>query len=122
LGYEIPTEVMDKGIEYIISTPKALVAIFFSALSGHLWIYIISAYFVKEQKNKEKLDSLTGKIAVGLIWFSFIMLPVYLITHGTFNIEYEKLLHSVFSTILYGLFIQAIIVGLITIFKGENNE
>lgn len=114
---KIPDEAKEKIFEYVLNTPKALVTLVFSWLSGHLWVYIVLTYFKDGTKGKKFLDGHIGKTAIGLLWFSLIMIPTYYFSHSSLNIEYEKLLSSVFSTLLYGLALQAIIFILLTLFK-----
>ena len=115
------TEIESKVFSYILNTPSALGTIAISFLSGHLWAFIIITYFKKGKRGKSFLNAKTGKTAIGLLWFSIIILPIYYISNETLNIEYEKLLDSVVTTLLFGLALQAIIFGLIVSFKGEQN-
>ena len=117
----LPSEIENKIFSYILNTPSVLGTIAISFLSGHLWAFIIITYLKKGKKGKSFLNAKTGKTAIGLLWFSIIILPIYYISNGTFNIEYEKLLDSVVTTLLFGLALQAIIFALIVSFKGEQN-
>ncbi|MCK8095522.1 hypothetical protein [Pseudoalteromonas sp. 1CM17D] len=113
----IPDKIIDTVVDFFVSSPKVLATIVLSWVSGHTWSYIVFTYFRDKKNSIGFFDSWIGKAALGLLWFSIILAPVYYLTHGSLLIEYEKILDVIFSTILYSYFLQAIIFITITIFK-----
>lgn len=113
----IPDKIIDTIVDFVVGSPKVLATIVLSWVSGHTWSYIVFTYFRDKENSKDFFDGWLGKAALGLLWFSIILAPVYYLTHGSLQIEYEKILDVVFSTILYSYFFQALIFMTITVFK-----
>ncbi|MUJ26323.1 hypothetical protein GNP82_18500 [Aliivibrio fischeri] len=114
---KIPDEIIQTIVDFLVGSPKVLAALILSWVSGHTWSYIVFTYFREKNKSVGFFDSWMGKTALGLLWFSLIMLPIYFLVHDSYTIEYDKVLEILFSTILYSYVVQAIIFIAITIFK-----
>ena len=107
-------EIKEKIFGYLIATPKMLFLAVLSFLSGHFWVYIYFAYIKNGSRSAKRIDNLYGKVVLGLIWFAIILTILYGIMHKTIlNIQYELIMDLILSTILIGLFLQAILFILI---------
>ncbi|EGR1045481.1 hypothetical protein EFU54_17695 [Vibrio cholerae] len=114
---KIPDEIVQTVITFLVGSPKVLATLILSWVSGHTWSYIVFTYFRDKTKSEGFFDSWMGKMALGLLWFSLIMLPIYYLFHNSLSIEYDKVLLVIFSTVLYSYVVQAIIFIAITLFK-----
>jgi len=102
-------EIKKTIFKYIVSSPKALAIIFFSFFSGNLWNFIILSYVTKNNTKAIKhLDTYYSKISLGLIWFAFVMYPIYCIKYGVSEVSLENVFNIVWQTILISLFFQGI--------------
>ncbi len=117
MDINIPDEIVQSVVNFIIGSPKVLATLVLSWVSGHTWSYIVFTYFRDKKNSTGFFDGWMGKVALGLLWFSLVLLPIYAIVHGSFSIEYDKVLDVVFSTILYSYVLQAVIFIAITLFK-----
>ena len=111
-------EIWKKVIDWLLTTPKALALLVFSFFSGHLWIFIITTYFKTSKKGNKYLKSIYGKIAVGVIWFTIIDLPIHLFRNGNI-IDINNIFDNILYAIMYGLILQGIVFGLIVTLKKE---
>ncbi|OEE34435.1 hypothetical protein A1QO_07915 [Vibrio genomosp. F10 str. ZF-129] len=114
---KIPDEIIQTVITFLVGSPKVLATLVLSWISGHMWSYIVFTYFREKNKSEGFFDGWLGKTALGLFWFSLIMLPIYYLVHASFTIEYENILSVLITTILYSYVVQAIIFIAITLFK-----
>ncbi|AWI24627.1 hypothetical protein HYN49_01265 [Flavobacterium pallidum] len=107
-------EVENAITKYILSSPKALALMFFSFISGNLWIFIILSYLTKNTTKAVKhLDTYYSKISLGIIWFSIIMYPLHCLKYGMTDVTLENVFNIVWQTLLISLFLQGIITILI---------
>ncbi|WP_144373039.1 hypothetical protein [Vogesella urethralis] len=109
-----------KAIEYIfgfVTAPAVLIMAFFS---GHLWIYVYFEFFAKLTKRKSMVDNNYGKISVGLIWFSFFLLPIVLYKYwgdwGAVNYAALEVLAPI--VLVLGVFFQGLI-SIFVIYRGK---
>lgn len=114
---KIPDEIVQTVITFILGSPKVLATLVLSWVSGHTWSYIVFTYFRDKAKSEGFFDGWMGKTALGLLWFSLIMLPIYYLVHDSLTIKYDNVLSVIFSTILYSYVVQAIVFIAITLFK-----
>ena len=114
---KIPDELIENIVTFLISTPKVLVAIVFSWVSGHLWSYVLFTYFRDKTKSIGFFDGWMGKASLGILWFALIIVPINYMVNDTFNIEYENILKVIYSVVLYGFVLQAFIFICLTLFK-----
>ncbi|MDQ8005272.1 MAG: hypothetical protein REI64_10765 [Pedobacter sp.] len=107
--------IQNEIVKYIIKTPIALAVIFFSFISGYVWLYIILSWLKGNTNNKavKHLNSSISKTALGIMWFAVIMYPCYLLKFGISSVELPKVFEIVWQTILIGLFVQGIITFII---------
>jgi len=101
--------------KYLLKTPKALAFVFFSFISGYIWLYLILVWLKGSTNNKatRHLDSGYAKTALGLLWFAIVMYPLYCIKFGFGTVELEKVYLLAWNTLLTGLFFQGIITIII---------
>lgn len=111
-------EIDKKIIAYFLKTPKALVFIIFSFLSGQIWVFILITYFKAKTKGNNILTTRISKTVIGLFWFVLVDYPIHLIRNGLI-IDSENVFSNYVYAILYGLAIQAIIFIIIVSKKKE---
>ncbi|RFS78124.1 hypothetical protein D0U00_15215 [Leclercia adecarboxylata] len=111
------SEIIKKGVEYILVTPQAIVFFFFSWISGHLWAYVVFTYCQKKENAKGFFDGNIGKMTLGVIWFTIIGLPFYYFVNKKFTIDHLALLDLSYSIVMTSLFIQGLIFIFTTLFK-----
>ena len=109
------SKVKEAVFEHIISTPMYIATLFFAFLSGHLWAYIVLVYFTK--KERALLTNICGKTILGILWFSFILIPIYLVTYKNLIINQENLIKVMSSVILFSLVTQLIVFIIINLVK-----
>ncbi len=114
---KIPDELIDAVVGFFVSSPKVLATIILSWVSGHTWSYIVFTYFRDKSTSVGFFDTWMGKVALGLLWFSLILMPINYFVNDTLAIEYENVLKVLFSTVLYSFVLQAIAFITITLFK-----
>ena len=88
-----------------METPKAVALLVMSYFSGHLWVFIVTAFLRSKTRGNKLLQSMTGKTAVGLLWFTAVMAPVYLLKHGEYHFAYSRILDVTIPTLVVGLFL-----------------
>ena len=103
-------------LDYLKETPKAVAVLVMSYFSGHLWVFIITAFLRSKTRGNKQLQSVTGKTTVGLLWFTAVMLLVYLLKHGEYNFGYSRILDVTIPTLVTGLLLQLIAFALFVIF------
>ena len=99
-------------IDFLRKTPIAVAALFFSFISGHLWVFIIFSYCKKNKKGNSQLQSKVGRTAIGLAWFMFVMVPIYLLQYNNLKFNYTNLVDIVLPTLVLGFFFQVIVFAL----------
>jgi len=104
-------------LDYLKDTPKALGVLVFSLVSGHLWTFILFAYFKANKKGNTILLSLVGRTSLGLCWFAVVMVVVYYFSFNTLNLSYQNILTITIPTLTFGLVLQAFTLLLIFIIK-----
>lgn len=108
LSAEQIDKLMSKGVDYILQSPTLLFATAVCMFSGHLLFFIIVTYGADKSDSKAYLNSMLGKLALGMLWHAFVVLPVYWFEHKVFAIEYDKLISTLPTSVVIGLFLQAI--------------
>jgi hypothetical protein len=78
-GGAVDGSIEQQLIDYLRQTPKAVAVLIFSFFSGQLWVFIIIAYLKKTTKGNKLLNSIHGKTALGLFWFTLVLIPIYYI-------------------------------------------
>lgn len=102
-------EIIEKKIvEFVMSCPHIFCTLILAGISGHLWTYIILAYFSK--RERKFLNSRVSKIGLGILWFAVVLIPIYLIFYNNLNITIEHLKEVVFTVLAISLALQAVIV------------
>ena len=96
----------------VIGSPHLLLISIMAHISGHTWTYIILSYFSKKERNI--LVSWIGKEALGIIWFTLVLIPTYLITYKSIYVKLYKIKNITATTIVISLAIQAILFIIIT--------
>lgn len=105
--HEIPKELIDAIVKFLISSPSILILTICMYFSGHLWVYIILSYISK--KERKFLNNWISKTALGLMWFSLVFVLINLITYRNFNFNVILLLRSLITVTIIALAVQAII-------------
>lgn len=113
----IESTIGQKVIEFLEKTPIAVAVPFFAFLSGQLWVFIIIAYVKSSQKGNKALQTIASKTGLGVCWFTFIMVPIYVLKHGGVNFEYPMIIDLTIPTIVGALFFQVIVFALFAQFK-----
>ncbi|MCI0560052.1 MAG: hypothetical protein MN733_16305 [Nitrososphaera sp.] len=112
---------MERGLqtdllEYLRDTPKALVVVVASFISGHLWVFMITAFIRSKTKGNNLLQSTVGRTTVGLIWLTGVLVPFYCLKFREFSFDYERILQIAIPTVVTGLFIQLILFAIFVSF------
>lgn len=98
--------------QYLHNTPKALAVVVAAFFSGHLWVFVITAFIRSKTKGNGMMQSPTGRIAIGLIWLTGVLVPIYRLKFGDFEFDYENILQIIIPTIVIGLFFQLLLFSL----------
>jgi hypothetical protein len=110
-------KIQAKLLEYILTIPQLPFATALSFLSGHLWIWVIYAYYFNGTRASKYLDNWAAKTALGAFWYAIALLPIYFCKYG-FNSEVDgNIIKIIGFTLLVGSFLQAISTILIIKFK-----
>ena len=107
MNIEVPDELIQKGITYLLESPALFGLTAWCGLSGHLIFFMIFTYFSDQDATKTYLNTMLGKISLGALLYSVAALPIYIFKYGSINIEYTKLMAIIPSAIIIGLFLQA---------------
>ena len=102
---------ISKFVEWITSSPYLMILIAIMYLSGHIWVYIVFTYCSK--KERKLLNSIVGRLVLGLLWIALILIPTYIITYKSTTIEWEYFTDILSTAVVLALAIQAVIFGLI---------
>lgn len=102
---------MEALVKLLISSPYAIITVAVAYISGHLWTYIIFAYFSKREKTI--LNENVGKIGLGLAWFALVLLPIYTMLYKSITITNIHLSEIVFTDLIISLALQAVILAII---------
>jgi len=105
--------VEDQIVEFLRRTPQAAAVLAISFLSGQLWAYLVLVRRTS-QKGTSLLKTIPAKTALGLLWFSFVLVPLYGVSCRSLVFHYEKILGLIVPTLVTGLFLQALIFALAT--------
>lgn len=110
-------KIQAKLLEYIVTIPQLLFAAALSFLSGHLWIWVIYAYYFNSTRASKYLNNWAAKTALGVFWYAITLLPIYFYKFG-FNNEVDgNIIKVIGFTLLIGSFLQAIATIIIIKFK-----
>lgn len=93
-------------LEYLKQTPTAIAVLVMSYFSGHLWVFVVTAFLRSKTRGDNLLRSITGKTALGLLWFAAILVPIYLYKFREYNFEYSRILEVALPTLVTGLLVQ----------------
>ncbi len=110
-------KIQAKLLEYIVTIPQLLTATVLSFLSGHLWIWVIYAYYFNSTKASKYLNNWVAKIALGVFWYSISLVPYYFYKFGFKQEVGKNVLEVIIFSLLIGSFLQAISTILIIRFK-----
>lgn len=110
-------KIQAKLLEYIVTIPQLLFATVLSFLSGHLWIWVIYAYYFNSTKASKYLNHWAAKTALGVFWYSITLVPYYFYKFGMKQEIGKNVLEVVGFTLLVGSFLQAITTMIIIKFK-----
>lgn len=99
-------------VQFLHETPKALAVVVAAFFSGHLWVFVITAFVRSKTKGNGMVQSLTGRTAIGLIWLTGTLVPIYRIKFGDFAFDYDKILQVTIPTIVTGLFVQLLLFAM----------
>lgn len=114
----INTDKIESAVtDYLLSKPIVLVALIVSYLSGHLWGFIAYTFFLSKDPEKTSVNNFWGRIAVGLCWLAFVSAPIYYFVYDTLMITTENYLNIISPTLVCSLFLQFIILVMLTCFK-----
>ena len=108
--------VQEQLVAYLKQTPKAVAVLVVSYFSGHLWVFIVTAFLRSKRGGNKLLQSITGKTAVGLLWFTAVLALVYWWKFGEFNFAYPRMLDIAIPTLVAGLVVQLIAFALFVTF------
>ena len=89
----------------------------FSFLSGHLWIWVIYAYYFNSNKASKYLNNWAAKTALGVFWYSITLVPYYFYKFGLQQEVGKNVFEVIGFTLLVGSFLQAITTMIIIKFK-----
>lgn len=112
MNAELIDKLMTKGVDYIIESPTLLFTAAVCMLTGHLLFFVILTYGSDKADSKTYLNGKFGKLALGMLWHSFVVLPVYWLHSKEFAIDYGKLIEILPTSLVIGLFIQAIFTAI----------
>ena len=122
MGYLVnisyPDKICDAIISIIISSPTLLGIVAFSYISGYAWSFLIVTYLKAKNKGNLFVTKTIGNIVFGFLWFSIIHLPIHWILVG-WKMDINKVFDNCVYDLIYGLFIQAIILALFLTCKKE---
>lgn len=110
---EISKQVGEQFIDYLKQTPKAAAVMVVSFFCGHLWAYVVTTFFRgSKTRGNTLLQSVMGRTALGLVWFSAVLVPIYTLKFRAFDFDYDRILALVVPTLVAGLAIQLIVFAL----------
>ena len=111
-GGALAKAVEEQLIEALKRCPQAVVVLALSFISGHLWVYIVLLR-PWTRSGSRLLENVVARTGLGLLWFSVVLVPIYLVNCHSASFRYEKLVELVVPTLVTGLFVQAIIFAII---------
>lgn len=103
---ELSDHIIEKIFNYLGKRPLAGFAVVMSFFTGHMWLYALSII----ERPKKQLKSVIGRIAVGLLWFTVVMAPFYVITYGEYTFKEEKVLQIAVPSVILAMILQAIVI------------
>ncbi|WP_160292685.1 hypothetical protein [Burkholderia gladioli] len=103
-------------LDYVLATPAAIAVLVASFLSGHLWLFIIKNLRKKRTTGHQLVESVTGRVALGLLWLTAVLFFVYIFRFKDCSFEYGKILLVFIPTIIFGVFFQLLIFAAYLIF------
>ena len=106
---DITKAIEQQALGYFKETPKAVVVVVMSFFSGHLWVFIVTAFLRSKTRGNRLLESRLGRTAVGMFWFTGVLVPLYLLKFGAYDFEYQRILDIVIPTLVTGMFLQLIV-------------
>ncbi len=119
-GRGVVREVEQQLLDYLRDTPKAAGVLIMSFFSGHLWVFIVTAYLRSKTRGNKLLESLLGRTAVGILWFTAVLVPVYWLKFREVNFDYERILEVVIPTIVAGMLLQLVVFAFFAHFGDRN--
>lgn len=112
-GTSIEGATREQVVQFLRRTPESVAVLFISYLSGQLWAFILLAYVRSSTRANKLVDNLPAKTALGLVWFSFVLVPLHLFRNGAVGFAVNGLLDLVVPTLVIGLFLQAIVFAIV---------
>lgn len=86
-----------------------------SFFSGQLWAFVLTAFRSKTRGNK-LIESFWGRVAIGVIWFTAVCVPMYLFKYRDVDFQYDRLLQIAIPTVVTGMLVQLIFFALFVCF------
>ncbi|HHX8501968.1 TPA: hypothetical protein ACVO0Q_004328 [Vibrio diabolicus] len=119
MNIEVPDELIEQGVTYLLESPALFGLTVLCGVSGHLIFFMIYTYFRDKDATHKYLNTKIGKVALGALLYSIVGLPLYILEHRTISIEYEKLMAIVPSAVIFGLVLQAVFFSVFIYRKGS---
>lgn len=106
---DIPNEIVQQVLDFLRSTPKAVGVLAASFISGHLWVFVLTAYFRNGTKGDTLIKSPTGRAGLGILWLTVVLIPYYALKYRDLPVDLDKILDIAIPTIVLGFFLQLVI-------------
>jgi hypothetical protein len=107
----VPASISEPVLEYLRQTPYALAVLVFSYFSGQLWTFLILGYLKKGTAGNRVLNSVAGKVSLGIAWFALVLVPIFYLSHESLRFTYDSILSVVIATLVAGLCAQVLTVA-----------
>jgi hypothetical protein len=111
---------LDRLLEYVYKIPQLLGLAVISFFSGHLWLWVIFAFYKTTTKGDKYLTNNYAKTALGVFWFAIFLFPAYLIKFGANSTVDTNVFQLIGFTLILGSFVQGI--GTIIIILVNNKK
>ena len=105
-------QIQQQILDYLRQTPLALGILVMSFFSGQLWAFILTAFIRSKTRGNKFIESILGRLAMGIIWFTAVSVPIYLIKFGNMDFQYERILQIAIPTLVTGMLAQLMLFAL----------
>jgi hypothetical protein len=110
-------DILKAAIAQLIQTPLYLLAAAASFVSGHIFVYMYFAFLQPTERRKRFVDSITGRLAFGAVWFALVYLGIHLVVYGTIAVQPDHINSMLLTTCILGLICQIpiFLIGLLAL-------
>lgn len=95
---------------YLEKIPELMAVFIISLLSGHIWSFMFYLYSRHGKKGGKYINSIHGKLAIGLTWNAIFATIAYFLKYGFNTDAGQKILSIIYFILVVAMAVQGVVV------------